>query len=205
MKVLSPGQVGQSTDDGLDQQLPLPADACFDLLLNLVGNFHSIGFDLGEPPAAWPGDKGRIPVQKIEHLGHIGIEKNGCFHVLVDFRRIDLDVDHLGITGEIVQIAGDPVIEAHAQGNNQIGIHQGPVGFHGPVHTHHAQAHRVVHWQRRQSMQGKGHRDMGLLRKSLQFLPGVAGNDAVAAEDDGTLAPVDQIDGRFQRVPIHRG
>jgi hypothetical protein len=80
-------------------------------------------------------------------------------------------VDHLGITGEIVQVAGDPVIEAHAQGNDQIGIHQGPVGFHGPVHAHHAQAHRVVHRQRRQSMQRKGHRDMGLLRKVCSFCP----------------------------------
>jgi hypothetical protein len=108
----------------------------------------------------------------------------------------------LASAGEIVQIAGDAVIEAHAQGNDQIGIHQGTVGFHGPVHAHHAQAHRVVHWQRRQSVQRKGHRDMGSSpQKPAVSEPALLEMTPWPQRMMGLLAPVDQIDGLLSARP----
>ena len=50
----------------------------------------------------------------IAHDGHVG----GA--VLADFRRIDVDVDDLGVRREGGQPAGDAIVEAHAQGDEEI-------------------------------------------------------------------------------------
>ena len=59
--------------------------------------------------------------------------------VLGDLGRIDVDVDELGARRELRQLAGDPVVEAGADGHDQVGLVHRVVGGAGPVHAQHAQ------------------------------------------------------------------
>ena len=47
-------------------------------------------------------------------------------------------MDNAGVAPKGFQIAGDTVIETHAQRNDQIGIQQRTVGLNRSVHPHHA-------------------------------------------------------------------
>ena len=46
--------------------------------------------------------------------------------VLADFGRIDIDVDHLGVRSESGEAAGDAVVEADAEGDQEIACGSGP-------------------------------------------------------------------------------
>ena len=49
---------------------------------------------------------------------HVGVP------VLADLGRVDVGVDDLRVRGEGVQLAGDPVVEAGAEGDQQVGLLQ---------------------------------------------------------------------------------
>ncbi len=64
--------------------------------------------------------------------------------VLVDLRRIDVDVHDLAVLGELADLAGDAVVEAHAEGQQQVGFVDGVVGVDGAVHAEHLQAQEML-------------------------------------------------------------
>ncbi len=61
----------------------------------------------------------------------------------MNFRGIDLNVDFAGPGGVGAQVAGYPVIEAHAESQQQVGLLDGVVAVGFAVHAHHAQAEGV--------------------------------------------------------------
>ena len=63
--------------------------------------------------------------------------------VLVDLGGIDLDVDLLRVGRVGLQIAGDAVVEAHAEGEQQVGFLDGVVDPRFAVHAHHAEVERM--------------------------------------------------------------
>ena len=65
-------------------------------------------------------------------------QRNIHFDVLVDFRRIDLNVDLLGIGSIGLQISRDPIIKSHAEGEQQISFLDGVIHPGFAVHAHHA-------------------------------------------------------------------
>ena len=62
---------------------------------------------------------------------------------LVELGRVDVDVDDLGLGGEGADLAGHPVVEPAAQGDEQVGLLHGGDGGVVAVHAGHAQAQRV--------------------------------------------------------------
>jgi hypothetical protein len=62
-----------------------------------------------------------------------------CGLDLVEFGRIDVDVDDLRLRAETGHLAGRPVVEAGANGNQQIALVEREVGAARPVHAEHAQ------------------------------------------------------------------
>ena len=58
--------------------------------------------------------------------------------ILADFGRVDIHVDHLGVRREGRQAAGDAIVEAHAQGDQQVAIGHPHVGGVAAVHARHA-------------------------------------------------------------------
>ena len=45
--------------------------------------------------------------------------------VLVDLRGVDIDVDDPPVLGELGQLARHPVVEPHAQGQQEVGLVDG--------------------------------------------------------------------------------
>src|SRR5262249_58184031 len=88
---------------------------------------------------------------------------------LVDLRRVDVYVDDLAVLGELADLAGDAVVEAHAQGQEQVRVVDGVVGVDRAVHAEHVQAEVVLAGKAAQAVDGHGHRDAGLLGQGLQL------------------------------------
>ena len=102
--------------------------------------------------------------------------------VLVDRRRIDIDVD-LGRAGrEGVEPAGDAIVEARADADHHVAIVHRPVRLPGAVHAEHAEPLRVGGGKCAKPHQGRGDREPGELDQFAQQVAGAAaGIDHAAA------------------------
>ena len=70
-----------------------------------------------------------------------------------------------------LEIAGDAVVEAHAQREQQVGFLNGVIDPGFAVHAHHAQVQRMRSRKRSQAQQRQGHGNAGLLRQSRELPP----------------------------------
>ena len=78
-------------------------------------------------------------------------------------------------------------IEAHAQGDQQVGPGDGLVDIGLAMHAHHAQVLGVVLVEHPDAQQGGRDRDAALVDKGPKFLVGVAVLDALPGQDDRPL------------------
>ena len=90
-----------------------------------------------------------------------------------------------------LELAGDPVVEAHAEGEQQVGALDGGVDVGLAVHAHHAEAERVAGWEAAQAQQGERDRDVGLVDELPQQLAGAGLEHAVAGQDQRPLGARD--------------
>ena len=65
-------------------------------------------------------------------------------YVFTNFCRIYFDMDHLCLSGIFAQIAGDAVIEAHSDCDEDIALVLLDIGAIVAVHTQHTHVQRVV-------------------------------------------------------------
>ena len=72
-------------------------------------------------------------------------------------RLIDIHVDDAGARGEACNRTGGPVIEPHAQRNQQVGPVHGQIGGPAPMHSEHSQVQRVVRLHDAKPHQGADH------------------------------------------------
>ena len=92
--------------------------------------------------------------QMLQHIPQIAHQRLIHAHNLVHFGGIDLDVNLLGIGRVGLQVSRHPVIEAHAEGQQQIGFLDRLVHPGFPVHAHHAQVKRVLRREPRPARAG---------------------------------------------------
>lgn len=116
--------------------------------------------------------------------------------VLADLGRVDVGVDDLGVRGEAVQLAGDAVVEAGSEGDDQVGLLQRGDGGDRTVHARHSHVQRVAVGEGAQRHQGGGDGGSGQLREDLELGGGTGLDDAAADVQDGALGLGDQL-GRF--------
>jgi hypothetical protein len=81
---------------------------------------------------------------------------------LVEFGRIDVDVDDLCLRAETGHLARRPVVEAGANGDQQVALVEREVGAARPVHAEHAERQRVIDRHRAERHQGHDRRQAGL-------------------------------------------
>ena len=81
--------------------------------------------------------------QLFQHLAQIADQRHIDLDVLVDLGRVHLDVNLLGLGGIGRGGSGDAIVEAHAAGDQQVGLLNGVVDPGLAVHAHHAQVERV--------------------------------------------------------------
>ena len=117
--------------------------------------------DCLEPRAAVASGNARQ--QFFKHFAQIAHERHIDLDVLVDLGRIDLDVNLLGLGCVGRERTGDAIVEAHAAGDQQIGILNGVVDPGFAVHSHHAQVQRMRSREGAEAEQCKRDRNLGAL------------------------------------------
>ena len=81
--------------------------------------------------------------QFAQNLAQIADQGHIDFDVLVDFRGIDLHLDFLRLGRVGLQVAGNAVVKAHAERDQQVGILDRVVHPGFAMHAHHAEIQRV--------------------------------------------------------------
>ena len=115
-------------------------------------------------------------------------------HVLVELGRIDVDVDLLRVRRVGLEVAGDAIVEPHAERDQQVGFLNRGVHPGLAVHAHHAEVQRMRGREAADAEQRHRHRNLRLLGERLERRFGAAEDDAVAGQDQRTLGRVDQRD-----------
>ena len=118
----------------------------------------------------------------LEHVRAIADDRQIDLDVLVDRRRVDVDVDFLRAGRKGVEPPGDAVIEARADADHQVAIVHRPVRLPGAVHAEHAEPLRIGGRKGAEPHQGRGDGKAGELDQLAQMLRrGGAGIDDAAA------------------------
>ncbi len=108
---------------------------------------------------------------------------------LAELGRVDVDVDDLGVGRERLDLAGDAVVEARAERDEQVGLlHRRDRGVVA-VHARHAEAELVVVGERAPRHERGDHREAGELDQLAQRLGRARLEDAAARVDHRPLAP----------------
>ena len=134
--------------------------------------------------------------QILQRLAQIRHDRGIGDDVLVDLRRIDVDVNLLRVDRVGLDVAGDAIVEPHAERDQQIGLLDRMVDPRLAVHAHHADVERVAGREAAQSEQRHRDRRVDALGELPHFLHRAALQDALPGEDHGTLRLREQIDGR---------
>ena len=159
-------------------------------------------------------------VQLLQHTFHITDDRQISMTILRDFRRIDVNVNHLSMRRERLQPSRNTVVKTNAQGDDQIGVIHAHVGGIGPVHTRHgnvvwmiarqcADAHQSANGRRvdqfNQFLQlsasfGMNHAAAGINHRALRFQHHLRGAPDLASVPFRINLVSRQVDGANRRV-----
>src|SRR5260370_21944728 len=82
--------------------------------------------------------------EPFKYFTRIADESGVNLHVLVDFGAVDFNVNLAGALGVSAQVAGDAVVKAHANGDEEVGLLNSVVNPGFAVHAHHAEVQRII-------------------------------------------------------------
>src|SRR4029079_6251168 len=99
----------------------------------------------------------------------------------------DVDVDDAGVWGVGADVAGDAVVEAHADGEQQVGRLDRAVDVLPAVHAHEPVGERVSLVERADPEQGPRDGRVDLLGEPRQLRLGAGVENAVTGQDDRSL------------------
>ena len=138
--------------------------------------------------------------QGFEHLGQIADERHVDLNVLVDLRRIDLDVDLLRVDCVSCERASNAIIEAHAAGDEQIGLLNRLVHPCLAVHAHHAERERMRGGEAAEPEQRRGDGNLQTLGQREYLLASAGLNHAVSGKNHRTFRGANQLHSLEDRV-----
>ena len=123
----------------------------------------------------------------VPHDRHVGDT------VLADLRRVDIRVDDLGERGEAVECAGDAVVEAGTDRDEQVRALQRRHGRHAAVHSRHTEVQLMAVREGAARHERRHDGDLRLLDEGAQFLVGTGTDDTAADVEHGTLGFADEL------------
>ena len=137
---------------------------------------------------------GRVRSRKqiFEHLAQIADQCNVNADILIDFRGIDFDVNLLRFRRVVLQISGDAIIEAHAEGEQQIRFLDRRVYPRLRRACPSSQDSADAMPESHRSREGHRNRHMRFFREPFHQLGRARKNDPVSSKDDWPLRFVDQ-------------
>src|SRR5215212_903717 len=129
---------------------------------------------------------------------------NGRLYDLAELRGVDVDVDDLRVFGELVGRPRDPVVEAHPDGEKEVGAVYGAVDAGLPVHPRPAQVQRVVVGEGAYTEQRRHNGDARPLREQPQLHLGAPQRDPMPGQDQGPLRVTQEHRGPLEPRRLHR-
>ena len=125
----------------------------------------------------------------LQHMRAVADDRDVDLDVLVDRRRVDVDVDLARAGRERVEPPGDAVVEARADAQHHVAVVHRPVRLVGAVHAEHAEPLRIGRRIGAEPHQRGGDREAGepreLAQQVARLRPGI--DDAAARIDDRPL------------------
>ena len=134
--------------------------------------------------------------QEMQNRLHVARKADGAWDVLVDLRRVDVDMDERRALHVLDNIARLAVSEATAERNDDIGFGNRMIRRLVSMHAGKADAQGMRLRQRTKTHQGLHDRDAVVLSKSGQLFRGSCIDDAAARDDDG----LSRLPNRFRRL-----
>ena len=150
-------------------------------------------------------DLGDQAGQALEDLLRVADDRHLDRDVLADLGRVDVGVDDPGVRRVGADAAGDPVVEPHPDGDQEVGRLDRAVHVLPAVHPHVAVGQRILLVDRADAEQRPRDRDLGLLGERLELVPGLGDEDAVAGEDQRALGLGDLAGGELQLLGVALG
>jgi len=135
--------------------------------------------------------------QLAQHVERVPDDGQVHAHAFADLGGIDVNVHYLGQGGKGLGRAGQPVVKAGADANDQIGGLHGQVGTGLAMHTAHPQAERVSLVKGRLSQEGCDHGDLCLFHQLAQLALGRGDDNTMPSDDKRALGGVDHLGGLF--------
>ncbi len=164
-------------DDVRGVEMPIVGQA-----LNILNCRVAFEFaDVAKPVTAFPVFQAREKL--FEHLARIADESSVHFHVLVDLGAVDLDVNLAGFLGVGAQIAGDTVVKAHADGDEQVSFLNGVIDPGLAVHPHHAEVKGIAGWEAADAEQGHSHGQIAGVYELIEDAHCAGHHDPMAGEN----------------------
>ena len=80
--------------------------------------------------------------ERAEHVAQVADDADVDGNDLADLGGVDVDVDLLRLTGVGADVAGDAIVEAHAERDEEVGLLNRGVDPGLAVHAHHAEVER---------------------------------------------------------------
>ena len=98
-----------------------------------------------KPLFAYSGCAGHFQqlIEAFEGLLDVGLDGEFDVFVFINFRVVDVDVDDGAVLAEFLHLAGHAVVEADAEGQQEIGLVSRVVGCDGAVHAQPFQRQRM--------------------------------------------------------------
>ena len=114
-------------------------------------------------------------------------------------------MDLLGVRRVGLEVAGDAIVEAHAERQQEVRFLNGVIDPRLAVHAHHADVERMAGGQAAEAEQRHRHRRVDPFGELAHLPHRAALQDALARQDDRLARGADQLDGlrqlRFARPP----
>ena len=198
------GQLADPLDDVVGRQQPVAPGA-----RAVPARGDRVGLPLGELGEV-VGPRRRVdridePGQRLQDALGVADDRHLDRDVLADLGRVDVGVDDPGVRRVGPDVAGHPVVEAHPDGDQQVGALDRPVDVLPAVHPHVAVGQRMRLVDDADPEQRPGDRDLGLLGERDEVVPGLGVEDAVAGQDDRALGGGDLGGGELElaRMAVH--
>lgn len=125
-----------------------------------------------------------------EHRRDVALDTNVRGLDLVEFRRVDVNVDDLRLRTESGDLARRAVVEAGADGDQQVAFVEREIRTARPVHAQHAERQRVIDRHAAERHQGHHRRQTGFLGQFHRLRRGAGMHNAAAEIEERTLGRV---------------
>ena len=164
---------------------------------NHVLHAESALLGVGERETLLPGLASLDPVSGIELVHHreelfqnelcVAAHEHIRLQHLAFFGGVDVDVHLDGVFAEHFELAGNAVVPAAADGEDQVAVEHGLVGVHGAVHAEHAERKLVISGEGSEAEHGAAHRGVQLFGEFLHLAGSPADHGTVAHEQQRLL------------------